>query len=542
MEELSYPPDAKMGDLSFACFALAKGLKRNPAEIATELTAKIPPVGFVKSVAAIGPYVNFTLDDATFGDAVLGEIVETAAAYGTSTAGGEKSVMVEYANLNTHKDVHIGHLRNLLVGQAAVALYRANGYRVIPVTYINDLGAHVASCVWAVKNVGGGKPAEGEDNITFLQRMYVEAVKQAGENPKVKEEISKVQRELEAGEGPLRAVWKSTHKWSVAYLKMVYKEFKLPLETWYFESDFIKKTKQTIERLIKQGIVTSSQGAWIVDLESEGLGANLLVKTDGTLLYNAKDLALALQKEEDYHPQRSVYVIDARQSLVMKQLFATLQRMGFKKELQHLSYEFVTLKEGAMSSRTGNVIRYEPFRDEVLALARKETKSRHEEWTDKQIEKTAHAVAFAAVRFGMLKQDLDKKIVFDVKEALAFDGFTGPYLLYTFARVQSLKRKAGRLKPVYTGTFARIAVEHRLLTTMARYPEVVFAAGQHARISLVAQYLFELAQTMAEYYEQVPILSSEGVEKAARLGTLVAAGRVLENGLHLLGVDTIDEM
>lgn len=544
MEELSYPPDAKMGDLSFACFALAKGLKTNPAQLATELAAKIAPAGFVKSASAIGPYVNFTFDHHALSEAVLQEVSEKKQAYGTSNTGGEKSVMVEYANLNTHKDVHIGHLRNLLVGQAAVELYRANGYCVIPVTYINDLGAHVASCVWAVQNVGGGKPAEGEDPITFLQRMYVEAVKQAGENPTVKEEISQVQRDLEAGKGPLRSLWKTTHRWSTAYLKMVYKEFKLPLETWYFESDFIKKTKQAIEELIKKGIVISSQGAWIVDLEAEGLGANLLVKTDGTLLYNAKDIALALQKEEDYHPQRSVYVIDARQSLVMKQLFATLKRMGFTKELQHLSYEFVTLKEGAMSSRKGNIVRYEPFRDEVLNMARQETKKRHEDWSEKQVEKTARAVAFAAVRFGILKQDLDKKIVFDLQEAVSFEGFTGPYLLYSFARMKSLLRKAKTRKSTTTPVVSSgpAASEHQLLLMLGKYPEVVFSAGQSMRISSVAQYLFDLCKTFAEFYEQVPVLESEKDVRAARLALVTATAQVLQNGLGLLGVETVDEM
>ncbi|OGL95994.1 arginine--tRNA ligase [Candidatus Uhrbacteria bacterium RIFOXYB12_FULL_58_10] len=544
IEDLSYPPDAKMGDLSFACFVLAKGLKRNPSEIATEIAAKIGPKGFVKSIVALGPYVNFTLDGAAFGDLVAREISEQAGAYGASSVGENKKIMVEYAQPNTHKEIHVGHLRNFMVGQTLVDVLRTNGYDVIPTSYINDLGANVARCVWAVRNVAGGVVPEGEDPMSFLQRMYVEATARGEADQKVKEEVSAIQRDLEDGKGPLLSTWKKTWKWSVAYIKSVFKELGLPIDVWYFESDLIGDAKRTIEDLIERGIVTSSQGAWIVDLESEGLGANLLVKSDGTLLYNAKDIVLALRKEEDYHPARSLYVIDARQSLAMQQLFATLKRMGFSKELQHVSYEFVTLKEGAMSSRKGNVIRYETFRDEMLAIAAKETASRHAEWDQKKVSKVARAVAFSAIRFGMLKQDLDRKIVFDPKEAMSFDGFTGPYLLYSFARMQSILKKAKGTKKGKEArkAIAMLPVERRLLLALAKYPEIVFTAGQTLRLSPVPQYLFELSKTFSEFYDQAPVLSAAPELAAFRLRLVVSTAQVLENGLNLLGIEPILEM
>jgi len=545
VDDLSYPPDAKLGDLSFACFSLAKGLKRSPVEIATEIAAKIGPKGFIKSIASAGPYVNFSLDDAAFCGAVVDEVAAEKRAYGTSAAGNKKRIMVEYAQPNTHKEIHVGHLRNFTVGQTVVNVLRANDYDVVPTSYINDLGANVARCVWAVKSVANGVVPEGEDQISFLQRMYVEATARGEADETVRAEVSQIQRDLEEGKGPALATWKKTWKWSVAYIKMIFKDLGLPVDVWYFESDLIKDARRTIEDLIRRGIVTSSQGAWIVDLEADGLGANLLVKTDGTLLYNAKDIVLALRKEEDQHPARSIYVIDARQSLAMQQLFATLKRMGFTKDLQHLSYEFVTLKDSAMSARKGNVVRYESFRDEMVAMAVGETKKRHADWSEKKVAKTARAVAFSALRFGMLKQDLDKKIVFDMAEAMSFEGFTGPYLMYSFARMKSILKKAHGAHEAHGAHGEKrtmVPAEHALVLALAKYPEVVFAAGQTLRISTVSQYLFDLCQAFSNFYENAPVLSAEPDVMASRLAIVEAAAQTLKNGLALLGIETVDEM
>lgn len=543
LEELQIPRDLSRGDLAFACFALAKGLKRNPAELASELAAKIAPKGFVKSLTAAGPYVNFTLDHTTFGTKLLESIAEQGAEYGMGTTGAGKRVMVEFANPNTHKEVHVGHLRNFFVGQTVVNLLKANGYDVVPVSYINDLGAHVAACLWAVENHTEAAQAKDEDTVTYLSRMYVAATKAAEEDPKVKEHISAIHRELEALKGPHLKLWKKTRAASLKALQAVFKELRLTLDKTYYESELIAEARALIEQLIEKGTVTHSEGAWIVNLEAEKLGVNLLVKSDGTLLYNAKDLALAMRKEEEYHPVRSLYVIDARQSLAMQQLFATLRRMGFTRELDHISYDFVTLKEGAMSSRKGNVIRYETLRDAARDLARAETRKRHEDWSDRAVEKTARIVADAALRFGMLKQDPDKKIVFDMQEAVSFEGFTGPYLLYTNARINSILKKAGRQKPVMLGERLSHPAEHRLLLHLSRFPDTVFESGSTYHLSAVAQYLFELCQLFASFYEAVPVLQAENADVIrARLGLISGVRQTLENGLQLLGIESITEM
>ncbi len=544
MDDLAVPPKPEMGDISFPCFGLAKGMKRNPAELAREIAAKIGPKGYVKSISSLGPYVNFTFEFGALGSALLAQIKEKGDAYGRAEEMRGVRVMVEYANPNTHKDLHIGHLRNFFIGQTLVNVLKANGYDVIPVSYINDLGAHVAICVWGIKHLYDGPlPPKDEDPTSFMGRMYAEATKAMDANPSVKEQISTIHRELESRRGPYLSLWKKTRSWSLHYMKGVFKELSLPIQMYYYESDLVEETKSIIEKLIKQGMVIHSNGAWIVDLENQGFGVNLLVKSDGTLLYNAKDLALAMHKEEDYHAARSLYVVDGRQALAMNQLFATLKKMGKREELVHVSYEFVTLKEGAMSSRKGNIIRYEFFRDTMLNHVRAETRKRHPNWSAKKIETIAHAIAFGAIRFSMLKQDCDKKITFAMEESLSFDGFTGPYILYTLARIRSLLKKAGHSKHSFSAAHLSAAPERNVLLALAGYSDAVFASASNLHVSSLAQYLFDLAKRFAEFYAEIPVLTSAGTELLAeRLALCAAVAQVLENGLSLLGMESVKEM
>ncbi|MBI4598922.1 arginine--tRNA ligase [Candidatus Uhrbacteria bacterium] len=546
VDDLETPPDRALGDLAFPCFTLAKGLKRNPAELAVEIAAKVETGGLIRKAEAKGPYVNFSIQTSMFADSVLSEIASRKGEYGTAEAANGKRVLVEYAQPNTHKEIHVGHLRNFFIGHAAVLLLKAAGYEVIPATYINDLGMHVAKCLWDLKKFHTGEPvpAGNAERVVLLGRVYAEATAAAEADPAAKEDISKIFQDLEAGRGPYLVLWKKTRKWSLDEMKGVFKEVGLSFDVWYFESDLIPAAHALVADFKRKGIAVDSQGAVIVDLEAEGLGANLLVRSDGTLLYNAKDLPLALKKEEDFHPDRSVYVVDNRQSLALRQLFATLRRAGFQKDLVHLAYDFVTLKEGAMSSRKGNIIRYQEFRDAILERARTETRARHADWSPKKVERTARAVAFAALRFGMLRQDPAKPILFDMDEALSFDGFTGPYLLYTLARAKSILRKARGRKVAIDGRKLVTPSEHRLVLTLAQYPSVVFETAQDFRFDRIAQCLFDLSKAFSEFYQEVPVLQS-GADVAtvgARLVLVKAVVQVLENGLTLLGLPTVDEM
>ncbi len=538
---LSAPPKAEYGDLSFPCFQFAKGMGRNPAEIATELAAKIGPSPLISRIHAVGPYVNFVFDSDVFAAHAVKDILTQKNRYGKGITGKGKRVMVEYANLNTHKEVHIGHVRNFTVGQSAVEILRANGYEVIPVSYINDLGNNVAKCIWGLVHIYPDVEPEG-DKLSFLDTAYVEGVAAVENDDAKRAEVSQIQRELENMEGPHVALWKKTHKWSMDGLKEVFAEFGLELDKIYLEHDFIEESHDIVKKLLTDGIAKMSEGAAIVDLESEKMGVNLLRKTDGTLLYNAKDLALALHKESDYHADRSMYVIDVRQALAMKQFAATLKKMGFAREVVHLGYDFVTLPEGAMSSRKGTAIRWNLVRDTMMKKLTEAIRSRHADWKEKQIQKTAKALLFASIKFGMLKQDPDKVITFSMEEAMAAEGFTGPYVMYTVARISSILKKAP-VKPAKEMAHVGHALERDLVMALARYPDVVLQAGLQLKASVIAQYAFDVAQTYARYYEFVRVIAEDDAQGTAeRLALCSAVRQVLVNALGLLGIAAIEEM
>ncbi len=541
VDMLALPPKPEYGDISFPCFALAKGEGRNPAEVATELAAKIGPSKLIRKITSLGPYVNFTFDEVAFATAVVGDVLKSKKRFGRMTTGKGKRVLIEFANPNTHKEIHVGHLRNFTLGQAAKNILDANGYETTPVSYINDLGNNVARCLWGIKNLHPNEEPEADQRLNFLGKVYTEATQSIDDDSVKKEEVSEIQNELESGEGEWVALWKKTHKWSLDNLKAVFDEFGLTLDHIYLEHELIADTHAIVNKLLTDAVAKMSEGATIIDLEEEKLGANLLRKSDGTLLYNAKDIALAFLKEKDYHADRSIYVIDVRQSLAMKQLSVTLRRMDFPREITHLAYEMVTLPEGAMSSRKGNIVRWTDLRDAMVSELVESTKLRHPDWSAKKINLTAKTLTMAAVKFMMLRHDPEKILVFDMHEAMATDGFTGPYILYTIARISSIEEKAEVL-PEVNGEHLKHPIEHEIVMLLARYPEVIALAGASLRPSVVAQYSFELAQVFAKYYAEVRILDNEPKVVSARLALAFAVRQVLMNSMDILNISIVKAM
>ncbi len=556
-ELFSEPPDPALGDLAFGCFPVAKAIGKNPVLVAKDLADELAPRlakarGLIARVASSGPYLNFFVDPERL---IAAALSAKATPLPAPLAKAERrKILIEYANPNTHKDVHVGHLRNFVLGASVIRLARTLGHAVTGMSYINDLGNNVAKCVWAVARTPGWEKTPPEERIRFLDTAYVAATAAAETDPAVREEISRIQRTLERfhAEGLAAVpsedrawirVWKTTWGWSKTAINSVIKELGWEIEKQWFESEMIGETLAVVADLEAKGIARISEGALIVDLSAEKLGANLLRKTDGTLLYNAKDIALALRKEKEFHPQESVYVIDVRQSLAMKQLFATLKRMGHDLALRHLAYEFVTLPEGTMSSRKGNVIYYADFRDAVITRAKEEVLKRHDDWSAAKADRAARAVAMGGIVFALLKQDPEKQIVFDMDEAVSFDGFTGPYVQYTYARISSVERKAG------AGRASRVAAtgpvtpaEQRLALAVLRFPAAVRAAAESARPSVLCQELFEVSKAFAVFYEQAPILQAEPPLRARRLALARKAKEVLAAGCGLLGIPLVAEM
>lgn len=535
------PPQLELGDFSFPCFTLAKGLGRNPAELAIELAAKIGPTTLLRKVVAVGPYVNFFVDPIAYGDRVLTDILKMKKRYGRGVTGKGKKVLVEYAQPNTHKEFHIGHLRNAIYGQAIVNITAMNGYSTVAAAYIGDIGAHVAKALWGFRKFFDEQNVSKEDRAKVLGEAYTQATQYIDEHPDAKGEVADVQRKLEAEEQPWFSLWRETREWSLEDFKKIFAELGVKPSVWYFESAVEKAGKELVNTLLVQGVAKKSEGATIIDLTEERLGAFLILKSDGSSLYATKDLALALQKDKDYSADRQIFVVDIRQSLYMKQLFASLKRLEFHRDLVHIGYEMVTLPDGAMSSRKGNIVRYTDLRDAMTGALVDSTKVRHPEWKEKKIRTNALVLALAAMKFMMLRQDPGKILVFNMDEALSIDGFSGPYILYSIVRLQSLRAKTTFVPKVNTCLLSCVE-EGRLVKLLACYPEVVFQAGIESRPSVIVQYAFDLAQEFSRYYTAVHILHGDDDVIGARLALVGAIEQTLRNAMEILNIEVVKSM
>ena len=566
VSDFEEPPQKEMGDLAYPCFPLAKLMKKSPADVAKVLAASVGSGGLVASAEAAGPYVNFRLDRDAFSRAVLEDVMSDVTGYGEEHPSASlrakkgQKLIVEYGQPNTHKEVHVGHLRNFFLGLSVVRLQEAAGNTVIPVNYIGDVGAHVAKCLWAYRKYHAGEtPVPGQEG-KFLGEIYAEATRRIEADASLKEDVSSVQRALESGDPEWTALWKETKQWSVDEMSNIFEELGCDFRYTYYESDVEEPGKKLVKDLLEKGIAKKSQGAIVMDFESEGLGIFLLLKSDGSALYATKELALAKLKFSEFaDADASIHVVDVRQSLYFQQLFRTLQTMGFDKRMVHLSYDFVTLKEGAMSSRKGNVITYGDFRREMVKRAADETRKRHGDWDAERIDSTAWSIAEGAMKFAMLKQDNDKPIVFDFDSALAFDGFTGPYVQYAHARMNSILSKGAGGTEVKEAREARpfdfaqgregaegfsdfTVEEFEVLRKVAALPEVVADAAREFRPSLMAQYAFELAQDASAFYRDVPVISAEGADRARRLAIVQVIAVAIKRSLYLLGIPAPEEM
>lgn len=608
-EDFMLPPRPELGDLAFGCFKLAKQLGKSPVEVAKELVESFSKKDdrLVAAVKAEGPFLNISLHTGEFIHRLVRDVEGAGEAFGASEDGKGKTLMLEYAQPNTHKEMHVGHLRNLTLGASLVRMLRHAGWAVVPTSYHGDVGSHVAKCLWwMVENFrtsgrrdDGGQTQPGINSVVhrkhktkenletdadsnpdvlssrrpvsamrltlhevddllasipmasrtgrFLGELYAASTRQLEEREGAKETVSEVLRALEAHDPIWTKLWMETRRWSLDEFADLFDELGVSITRQYLESEVVDEGQRMVDELLAKGVAKESQGAIVVDLEEKKMGAFLIRKSDGTSLYATKDLALAHLKYDEYPKlDRSIVLVDSRQSLYFRQLFETLKLMGYPVATEHVGYEFVTLKSGAMSSREGNVVTYQDFRDELLAKTRAETIKRHEDWNEGKVKYASWALAMAAVKFGMLRQDPDKIFTFDMEQALSFEGDTGPYVQYAAVRLNSILKKAGN--PELRGEdepdcrILKEPVEKALAVMIARFEDVFRRASTDLHPGMIAQWCVDMAQAVNAFYRDIPVLDAAPMEKRARLRLVYSARDVLTNALELLGIPVPEEM
>ncbi len=540
LEIIEIPSDQSMGDYALPCFTLSRQLRKKPSEIAEELAGKINAKEIDRAEAK-GPYINFFVKTELLAEQTLKRIFKEKENFGKQKKKDFK-VMVEYSQPNTHKEFHVGHLRTLFLGESISRILEFNGKKVVRANYIGDVGAHIAKCLWGFLNFHKNDPIP-ENRGKFLGQIYTEANTLAEKSTENKKQISEIQQKLENDDKDMKLIWLQTREWSMKEFMDIYKELNVEFDIIYFESEVEKPGKKIVKELLDKKIAKEDEGAVLIDLEQYRLGKFLLLKSDQTSLYSTKDLALARKKFEDYKLDESIYVVDSRQKLYFQQLFKTLEIIGFKKKTIHIPYEFVSLKEGVISSRSGVMALYEDLRDKMAEKAKNEILIRHKDWDEKQILNTAKTIVESALKFSFLKIDQNKVIVFDMDEALDFEGETGPYVQYTHARLNSIIEKSGK-KPSEKTDYSLLSEneEKAIISKLAEFENTIVNSCEQYKPSLVARYLIELCQALNEYYHKHNILKAEEATKKARLLLVSSAKQLISSGLALLNIRALDEM
>lgn len=552
------PPNPDMGHLAFGCFIFAKTLKKSPALVAGEIKAALGEVTGVASVEVAGPYLNFKFDSKTLSENTVKKAL-TSEMFKVAMVDGAPKTMIEYSQPNTHKELHVGHMRNLCLGDALIRLLRRSfgNDKIISSTFPGDVGTHVAKCLWYIKNHVGmdvlaskrNDPLRGE----WLGSMYSKGNLKLEDEEKVPElyeknkaQLTEILKQLEAHQGEYYELWKETREWSIELMQKVYHWAGVEFDRWYWESEVDAASVKTVKKYFEEGKLVESQGAIGFDLSEENLGFCLLLKSDGTGLYATKDIELARRKFEDFHIEKSIYVVDMRQALHFKQVFKTLEHLGFEqaKNCYHLQYNFVELPDGAMSSRKGNIIPLTALVDKMKSHVKSHYLSRYEnEWPKEEIENVADTVAKGAIRYGMVRQDTNKKIVFDMDEWLKLDGESGPFIQYSSARINSLLRKFEQKGIEFKGELLTHDSELKLMQHLMNFNSTVLAAAENYKPALLCTYLYETAKKFNVFYHDCSIGHAETQDlQKARLALSAATGLVLVNGLSLLGIPAPDRM
>jgi len=538
---LEIPPSPEMGDYSFPCFFLSEKFKESPDKIASAVRAKIGklPSGF-EDIQTAGAYINFFLDRKALARNLIKEILEKKGNYGSPNLKKNK-IMVEFSQPNTHKAFHVGHIRGTSLGESISRILEFAGNEVIRANYSGDTGMHIAKWIWCYNKYHSKEELKKDES--WIASIYVDAVKRLAKNEKLQEQVDEINRKMEnKSDKKINELWKKTRSLSIESWQKIYRQLNTFFDVHYFESEVEQKGKEIAEELLKKNIAKKSDGATIVDLQKYNLGVWVLLRKDNTVLYSAKDLAL-IQEKFSNKLDKSVYVVGAAQSLHMAQLFKTLELMKFPyvKNCVFIPFSEVRLPTGKMSSRTGENILYSDFIEEITNYSKKEIKKRFPSIKKEELETRALKISIAAIKYSMLKQSSNRIITFKKEDALNFEGDTGPYLLYSYARASSILKKANKRINKKFDINKLESQEIELIKKLEQFKDIVLNACNTLSPNVLANYSYQLAQIFNEFYHNCPVIDSEEKE-IFRISLVKSFQYVLKNSLYLLGIDTIEEM
>lgn len=535
---IEVPPSDDMGDFAFPCFPLSRTLKKNPKQIADQLCESLVLPPEIQEVKAVSGYLNFYVNTRILTENVLKAAFEES--YGKQQR--EKSIVVEFASPNTNKPLHLGHLRNMSIGDSVSRILQFGGNRVTRTSINNDRGVHICKSMLAYSEFAHGATPESTDKKSdhFVGDYYVLFSKKAAEDESWNERAQEMLRRWESGDETTLALWKTMNGWALGGFRETYTLFGINFDKEYYESDIYRSGKEIVQDGLSSGIFTlRSDGAVIVNLESEKLGEKVLLRPDGTSVYIVQDLFLAVLKNQEYKYDQSIYVVGNEQDYHFAVLIAIFKKLGnpISERMKHLSYGMVELPEGRMKSREGTVVDADDLIHETARLAAEELKERYK-LSEEESAQRSLKIALSAIKYQLLKIDITKNMLFDPKKAISFEGDTGPYLMYSHARAASILRKADAPETFTIPEISR--QEIRIIKKIAVFPDVVNAALDKLSPSLIANYAFELSQLFNEFYHASKVIGSDVQD--FRLQIVKAFRTVLKKCLWMLSINEIEEM
>ncbi|MGN0671527.1 MAG: arginine--tRNA ligase [Anaerovoracaceae bacterium] len=544
---IEIPSDANMGDYAFPCFKLAKVLRKAPPLIAKGIAESISGDSLFAEVESVNAYVNMFIAREGFVMDTVTDAVEMGDMYGSSTTDEKRKVIVEYSSPNIAKPFHIGHIRSTVIGNSIYKIYSFLGYDTFRINHLGDYGTQFGKMICAYRKWGNEEDVKREPIKTLLSyytKFHVEAEK----DPSLNDEARAIFVALEKGEPEEVRIWKWFREESLKEFTRVYKMLGIEFDSYNGESFYSDKMPRFVKELEDKGLLQESQGAQIVDLEEYGMSPALIKKSDGSTLYITRDIAAAVYRKETYDFAKNIYVVASQQNLHFQQWFKILELMGYDwaKDCVHVPFGLVSLEEGTMSTRHGRVV----FLEDVLNRAVEETKKIIIEKgvaTD-NIDETANQVGIGAVIFQELSNSRIKDYTFSWDKVLNFEGETGPYVQYTYARAASLARRADEkaleraekldIDPSYIAGDAA----YELAKLIGGFPQAVKEAAGRYEPSVVTRHIVDTAQSFNKFYHDEHIIVDNIDEQAAKLALVIAAKNTIKNGLALLGMQCPERM
>ncbi len=547
--KLESPPKPDMGDIGVGCFPLSKLLRKSPVQIASDIASSGISLPYTASMQTEGPYLNITLDPAAFIKDICLRVEAKGDGYGSSSIGEGKQIMVEYSAPNTNKPQHLGHVRNNVLGMAVSNILEAAGYNVLRVNLVNDRGIHICKSMLAYERWGNDKTPESE-NIKgdhFVGDYYVLFEQKSKKYPELSKEAYEMLQSWENGDKDVLDLWKKMNNWVFDGFEKTYERLGCKFDELYLESDTYKLGKQVALDALEKGHVRKNEkGEIVVDLEEFDMDEKVLLRKDGTSIYITQDLGTTVRKFEGRDLERSIWVVASEQNLHFKILFHVLKKIGYDwaDRCYHLNYGMVYLPEGKMKSREGKVIDADNLMDQLHDLAMKEVEERSRDIEQEELEMISESVGLGALKYYILKVNPQKDINFNPEESVSFDGATGPYAQYSYARLSSILRRG---RDIFKGNpeFEKLGnkEEVKLALLISQYPLIIKEAAFGYNPARITSWIFEMSKAINKFHHDHSVLKNDDPGLTDARGELVKAARqALGNSLILLGIIPLQRM